>query len=321
MKKSFKYLFIAAVSAFALAACDNLEDPSLNPSGTPVKLFLSGDNAFTGTKAAVKVTSDAAAPVDISVQLSLDAASTIKTDNIVFPDLTIKKGDTEASGYIQVVPEGLRPGAKFAVVVKGTYAGVDLGNKVSLTFTTEAEPEEPAPSAAITIDGDMSDWTDVKGVTSEDGPLYAFKATYDADNVYCYVKRNNDAAMWGGGYLYFDFDLDSNPNTGTEKDNIIGLETWMYMYYFLAQDDGTHYIADAPTGELWTGGAEGSAASYECPAGSCKGVFDDEYAEVEVKISRKDLGIKSGDEATIYCWGNKSGSNLKTEPVYVTFKD
>ena len=312
----------AAILTAALTSCSELpEYEGLNPEGTPVKFVLSGDRVFDGAKANIKVTSDVPVPQDVTIKLSLDAEAIVKAENVTFPNLVIKQGETEASGKLELDPTGLRPGATFKVVVKGTFAGVELGSKVSLSYTTEKEPEEPVVTSAITIDGDMSDWANIKGVSSEDGPIYALKATCDANNLYLYAKRNNNSAMWGGGYFYFDFDIDSNPNTGTVKDDITGLESWMYMYFFLAGEDGTPYIADAPSGELWLGGEAGSASAYTCAPNSCKGTFDEDYAEIELVLPLADLGIKVGDEITIYSWGNKSGSNLKSEPIYLKIQD
>lgn len=321
MKTISKFLFIAALSALAFASCDKAENEFLNPKGTPVKFVLSGDKEFDGAKAAVKVTADVPVPADVTIKLSLDAAATIKADNITFPSLIIAKGETEASGYMEFDPTGLKPGTTFKIIVKGTIDGVELAQKLSLSYTTEAEPEPVL--APITIDGDMSDWAEVtNGLLSVDGPYYEFKASCDANNIYFYCRRStSDPALWKKGYFYFDMDIDSNPNTGVEKDAIVGLETWMFLYFFLKDEDtDAPIIASAPAGErLFNGEAE--AHSYQTPENSCKGIIGEDEVELEVAIPRADFGVRKGDSVTIYTWGNKSASNFKTEPLYLTFND
>ena len=84
----------------------------------------------------------------------------------------------------------------------------------------------PAPELpVITIDGDMSDWEAVTaGVFQEDGVLQVFKGTYDADYLYFYNKRTRHDGLWGGGYYYFEFDLDDDQSTGLVGDKAVNNE-------------------------------------------------------------------------------------------------
>ena len=147
MKSIAKYLFLAALASMTLASCEKeKENEFLNPKGTPVQFTLTGDKTFDGSKANIKVTSDTPVPADVTVTLSLDAAeSTVKAANVTFPNLTIAAGQTEASGKIELDPAGLEADKTFKVVVKGTVSGVELGQKVSLKYTTDPAPiPEPA---------------------------------------------------------------------------------------------------------------------------------------------------------------------------------
>lgn len=314
-------MLIAAAAAMTFVSCNKIFEPEfLNPQGTPVQFTLSGDKAFKDNKANIKVTASVAVPVDMKVSLSLNSESNIKPANIILPSLVIKAGSTEAAGEVQIITDGLKPATTFEINIIATVAGAQLGQKVALTYTTEKEPEPPV-AGAITIDGDMSDWKDITGVHSEDGPIYDFKAACDKDNIYFYAKREvNDPALWGGGYYYFDIDIDSNPSTGVEKDAIAGLETYMFLYFFKGTAESPE-IPTAPAGEYLVGGTSGSQVAYTCAANSCKGkINEDNTVEIEIKLPLADLGLKSGDDTTIYTWGNKSGSNLKTTPLYLKIK-
>ncbi len=159
MKSSVKYLFIAVVAAFAMASCNQkIENELLNPNGTPVQFTLSGAKAFTGAKAAAKVTANVPVPADVNITLALDLTqSTVKAENMSFPSLIIKKGETEANGEIGLDPTGLAAGTTFKVVVKASVSGVDLAQRLELSYTTDPEPEKPVPGT-VTVDGEIEDW-------------------------------------------------------------------------------------------------------------------------------------------------------------------
>ena len=99
MKTLTKIMMSAAILTAALTSCSELpEYEGLNPEGTPVKFVLSGDRVFDGAKANIKVTSDVPVPQDVTIKLSLDAEATVKAENVTFPNLVIKQGETEGKG-------------------------------------------------------------------------------------------------------------------------------------------------------------------------------------------------------------------------------
>lgn len=499
MKSSVKYLFVAAIAAFSLASCNQkIENELVNPKGTPVQFTLSGSSSFTGSKATVKVTANVAVPADINVTLALDLTeSTVKAENMSFPALIINKGETEASGEIGLDPTGLAPDTKFKIVVKATVAGVDLAQKLELSYKTDPAPEPEVPTLAIdgkftewdaedeitgenavfalkkvftddklyfylelnksklqteniafahklhlcfdngdmdgekggtlwngakydkdidiwlmqngapnmitwglngfehkeaadgdlfqfefcfnraddllkgdvirfgayvdgqncdtssgsevyggslepvgsapkadtdmiiwgkphvggiTVDGGFTDWFGVEtGVASEGGPLYAFKATYDADYIYFYNKRKWHDGLWKpaeGGYYYFELDTDNNSNTKVEdvygNAPAGGTDVWFFLYLFTGSSEAPTF-ATAPVGD---GIPDGVIANI-----IANGKTDKTVIETEVRVPRSNLKVKKGDTILIYSWGNKSGSNLKSEPVTLTLEN
>ena len=149
------------------------------------------------------------------------------------------------------------------------------------------------------------------GLTS-DGNILAFKVAYDEDYVYFYNKRKvNDPALWGGGYYYWSWDADGNADTGI-KDNgnytFNGVEGYVYLTLFTGTSE-VPVIAAEPSGSSDPKGinAEATAAG--------KVASDGTTVETEVRILRKDTGIQKGQTVKFYCFGNKSGSNLKDSPA------
>lgn len=196
----------------------------------------------------------------------------------------------------------------------GESASIGSAPKAELDMIVWAKPHV----GGITIDGDMSDWTGVEtGVASEGGPVLAFKATYDADYLYFYNKRNWHDGLWGGGYYYFELDTDNNPSTSVEKVNgntpAGGIDVWMYLYLFGGSSAEPSFNA-APEGD---GFPDGSVIANIL----ANGTTDKKVIETEVRVPRSNVGVKKGDTILIYTWGNKSGSNLKPEPVTLTLEN
>ena len=85
---------------------------------------------------------------------------------------------------------------------------------VKMDGSVTPDPEEPGP-VEITIDGNMADWTSVKGATEGNHTL---KVAADKDYLYVYSFRANTgrySQIWGGeGYIYLAFELDGNPDNG-----------------------------------------------------------------------------------------------------------
>ena len=322
MKKFSKYLFLAVMAAFTLASCEKeKENPLLNPSGTRVQFTFSA-RSTSETEAVLKVVSDVPVPADVAIAITLDGSNTMNSAGITFPaELVIAKGETEATGEVSVDKEKLTPGTTTSAVFAASLTGVNIGTAKALTITTEAK-EEPKPIDAgesdIKIDGDFSDWGDVKTVLvsdDEDAPLKEFKVAYNKDYLFFYHKRNNNSAMWGGGYFYLAVDADNNVATGMTDANgnaVVGIEKWMYLYFYLKDDNGNPVLATAPAG------ARESGDEYECAANSLAGVIGDDIVETELRIPLADLGVTYGQPIKVYTWGNKSASNMKDQPVVVS---
>ena len=176
--------------------------------------------------------------------------------------------------------------------------------------------ETPNPElVAITIDGDLSEWAGVTtGLYQEDGVYVAFKVTYDENNIYVYSKRTWHSGLWGGGYYYYQFDTDNNPETGLVGDGAInggfkgyGIETWLYIQPF----GGT---ADEPA---FNTAPEGGSYPDESVLANvtANGFTDKTIIETEACIPRANLGVKKGDVIRVYSVGNKSASNFASKPV------
>ena len=173
----------------------------------------------------------------------------------------------------------------------------------------------PDAPVQITIDGDLSDWAKVKGVTNtNDGATYLeFKMASDADNIYFYTKRVPNTALWnGGGYLYYGLDYDNDTTTG-------GGEIWgngpyecIFVIWPFAGTGDAPAFADKPLGDSMIK-PSGSLAHY-----NANGKADDSGVELEFSIPRADLPELPATEISVYAWGNKSGENMKNFPLKIT---
>ena len=322
MRNIAKYLFVAVMAAFAFASCEKpKENPLLNPKGTAVQFTFSA-RATSETEAELKVTSSVPVPADVTIAIGLDETNTMSEAGMTYPtQLVIPKGESEVTGQLSVDKEKLVPGTETTAVFKASAAGVQFGSAKAITVKTEPK-EEPKPIDAgesdIKIDGDFSDWGDVKTLIAsddEDAPLKEFKVAYNKDYLFFYHKRNNNSAMWGGGYFYLAVDADNNVATGMTDANgnsVIGIEKWMYLYFYLKDDNGNPVLATAPAG------ARESGDEYACADNSLAGVIADDIVETELRIPLADLGVTYGQPIKVYTWGNKSASNMKDQPVVVS---
>ena len=322
MRNIAKYLFVAAMAAFAFASCEKpKENELLNPKGTPVQFTFTA-RATSETEAELKVTSDVAVPADVTIAIGLDEANTMAEAGMTYPSqLVIPKGESEVTGQLSVDKEKLTPGTTTTAVFMASAAGVPFGSARAISITTDpaVEPEpEPTGDSEIKIDGDFADWAEVTtGIASddEDAPLKEFKVAFDKEYLYFYHKRNNNSAMWGGGYFYLAVDADNNVATGMTDANgnaVVGIEKWMYLYFYLQDEAGNPVLATAPAG------ARESGDEYACAENSLAGVIGDAVVETELRIPLADLGVTYGQPIKVYTWGNKSASNMKDQPVVVS---
>ncbi|MBR2227394.1 MAG: SusF/SusE family outer membrane protein [Bacteroidales bacterium] len=195
---------------------------------------------------------------------------------------------------------------------------VTAGSTVTLDFnagtgTIESGGGQGGDSVKITIDGDMSDWADIEGATS-DGVYKSLKATNDDEFFYIYSMRNKKRGneLWGTnkGYYYYDFDMDNNPDTGDYAEGSHGgFEAWMYLYLFGGTPEAPDFW-ESPKGD-------GKPSSSVIADVLCKGVVDDNPAEdgliqTEVRIPRANLpAVEKGQTISITSWGNKDANLMK----------
>ena len=234
--------------------------------------------------------------------------------------------------YITVLPGTLQNGFKLTFRTDSETGTVSSSNSVRIKrgiFGSLADVDagaEFAPGGGgdpedidIEIDGDFLDWADVTtGLKStSSSPKYIeFKVHNDNNYIYFYSKRNNNTAIWNTdgsqGYFYYDLDTDNNSSTGTTKDNISGLETWMYIMPF----------AGTPTNPQWATTLNGSSypSSSVYKSVIYAGAYDSETVEIELRLPLSVAGVNQGDVIGIYSWGNKSASDFKTKKLVYTVK-
>ena len=196
----------------------------------------------------------------------------------------------------------------------------DFGGNAANTnvFIKDIIVTEAAPKG-ITIDGDMSDWANVAGVTNAEGEAYAeFKMTSDDTNLYFYSRRTEKkfADLWNaGGYLYYALDLDKNATTGAGEIWSNGPYEIIFVIWPFAGTSDAPAFAAKPLGESMVK-PSGKLDNY-----TAAGKFDAaKGVELEFSIPRADLpAIAAGTEANAYSWGNKSGESMKNNPLAIKF--
>ena len=180
---------------------------------------------------------------------------------------------------------------------------------VKLDASSTPEPPQPQEPivANITIDGDMSDWADVPGVSN--GTYGMFKVAADENNLYIYSLRTPEgrySAIWGGeGYFYLALELDGDPATGETLWGNGPFEFVGVLYPYAGS-------ADAPAINETPGDAclpEGCTLANA----TCKGVVNESGAAVEICIPRADLPTIPTTKITVWSWGNKDMAKVSTD--------
>lgn len=179
---------------------------------------------------------------------------------------------------------------------------VEGGKKISLDFNAGTATIEDAVAPAIVIDGDLSDWDAIEGVTGESVSA-AFKATSDSKNIYLYYKRTTErmADLWdGNGYVYLCFDTDNDPATGVELWGNGPYEMVLVAYPYA--ESGHITVAKA-----------GAVAPESCSvaAMACAGAVTEDGVAVEFSIPRADLLAIPAEQITLWAWSNKGGTKLE----------
>ena len=168
---------------------------------------------------------------------------------------------------------------------------------------SSSTPEPPQP-VSITIDGDMSDWANVKG---ESGDRHTFKAYSDDQYLYFYSYRANTgrySAIWGGeGYIYIAFDLDGDETNGVTLNSNGPYDFIGFFFPYGGTAEAPEIIEAAGTGDCMP-------ADYTLSNLYCKGIVKDDGAYIEYRIPRADLPTIPNAEITITSWGNKDLSKV-----------
>ena len=163
-----------------------------------------------------------------------------------------------------------------------------------------------AAAASIKIDGDMSDWANIEGVSN--GNYGMFKATSDDTNLYFYALRSPTgrySEIWNAdynsaGYIYFGFDLDGNETNGV---SLWGNGPYDYIGVIFP------YGASSPN---FNEDLHGACLPESCTLKNVvlKGEVTDAGTAVEFSIPRADLPAIPATPISITSWGNKDLSKV-----------
>ncbi|MBQ4285260.1 MAG: hypothetical protein II720_02240 [Bacteroidales bacterium] len=203
-------------------------------------------------------------------------------------------------------------------IADGGYATIDYlpndgeASHLAAVVKYGTEPlEAPGP---ITIDGEFEDWADIVGTVREETDITAsnaiaeVKACADASKIYVYVKRAK-IGRWGDvfkgdskeGYYYFDFDLDNDPETGSNVENSHGkYEAYCYLYIFGGSADEPVFRETPP----------GTASGMTITNVKCNGAVGEEFVEVEAAFPIADLPEIASNTISVSVWGNKDANPL-----------
>ena len=258
-----------------------------------------------------------------SAVITLAGPAGPKTATINAEDVAVKVGKTanigattNSSAPIKYVSGNTRIAT---VSNDGTVTGVAAGTTTITLSVAEVEGKftaatktinvtVSAPSAGIDIDGDMSDWDDVEtGYTNDSNNYRVFKAAFDKDYIYLYTKR---VTVDGQRYIYYDFDLDNDPTTGTNEGSRNGLEAYMALVIYNGNS-----IVENPGADVYHPDTSVYAGVV------CKGTVGSDFTVTELSIPRSNLGIKNGDVIKIYSWGNKSADGVASHPLTLSINN
>lgn len=210
-------------------------------------------------------------------------------------------------------------------VAPGSY--VDLGtlNPLGLKKAkNEADDEaydeaNQSFTAAITIDGDMSDWdpsnnanltTNYASQTGNSN-FKELKVAYDKLYIYLYIKRNRVYTLWGSNqaYYYFFFDTDNDSTNGVTKDGA-KYDYGFYFYPFAGTKGDNEATAVPGFASSPTSTSVASGFTYGGGiAVTFAGTYDSTDVEIEAQIARSSLGIDKNDVINLCGYGNKSADS------------
>lgn len=157
----------------------------------------------------------------------------------------------------------------------------------------------------VKIDGDLSDWAEIEGVTEGNHTL---KVQSDEKYIYFCSTRTTEGRfsdLWGvgAGYMYFAMDLDGDETTGETLNSNGPYELIGFIYCFGGS-------ADSPKVEITAeGGCEPKASSTVMNV-KVAGYVDEGGVHFEYSIPRADIIEIPNKEITVYSWGNKDCSKV-----------
>ena len=325
--------FVATDGAKAIYVYTNKTDFNGLAKVGDVVTFAGSKTVFNGVHEVEKVT-------DVQVLASgyhfeLPAAKDITADVLTYDnteaELVSLVGTLAKSGnYYNVTVEGVDPATKQGSIsyptadlgvdaldgkkikVTGIFNGLSSKGKFVNIIATSVEEVKDTPAAAITLDGDMSDWANIEAIENPGGTITEWKYTSDADNLYFQFKieRSDIKAAKtddpeGSGvfpfkyrrYIYIGIDTDNNPETGdapTSGDmTITGCEVLALVYPFR----GNATSASGTDGATVVNG-EDSSSWIKLPANGSKtgehlsifGTIDDDFGYLEMALPKAKIG-------------------------------
>ena len=169
----------------------------------------------------------------------------------------------------------------------------------------------------VTIDGDMSEWAFISGVTGTNSVYLEFKASYDKDNLYFYSKRNWQTNLWASGsssaYIYY-FIADSDSSNGYTNSNLsdVPIDAHFYLHLFNGTSESPAFYTDKKGGSSYCSYSNVSVAGYTDKS---------TVVETEISIPRSDANVVSGGTYKFYTYGSKDAGNMDKQYVQLTLND
>jgi hypothetical protein len=185
------------------------------------------------------------------------------------------------------------------ITVTGYYNGFSGGKYVNIIAT---DIKEAAAAAGITIDGDLSDWSDITAyASSANSRIREWKFYADNDNVYFYIAlRKNRADSSKKLVIGFNTDNDSATGTLTDNNNMKGCEA-IARNLVPFTDSNTAAFTGTATGEVVS--TAGETASDVVVVWAVPGTedasSDSSNAYLELSIPKAKLGLPTGTAISI----------------------
>ena len=265
-----------------------------------------------------------------SISKSIHISSSTLAPDVEWPGLQLTEREyINGKWYYKLVVDGTTVWGKS---ISGVYiVSKDSWNTSSSTITfssikkeyyfeatastaIEQLSERPAEAAvthtAITIDGNLSEWSAVEGTTVGN---HTVKLESDKNNIYVYSSRTNASGpyseIWdNGGYVYVRFDLDNNPATYHEDAYFWGSSgDFVVLLYPYAGTSVTPAFNTSKTSK-WDFAPK---SGYSIDSIVLYGQESSGTATFELKIPRSSIpAIPSTGPVTITLNGNKEMSTV-----------